>query len=356
MTKQQKQKFDNLYKFSNEDIEEEQQEGEPISKKNTENKNIKNKSIENKSKNKQNKRNKNIVDNQKNIHKKNNIKNQFDFDTEVVIGMTKKNRTQTYGKENNISKKQSKIIKKKKRIKKIIKYTTLLFLIIGGVVFAMVSPIFNISDINVINNEKISTDTIKSLSQLQIGQNIFQFTRGKVEQQIEENPYIKDANIKRKIPNKVEITIEERKQSYNVEFLNGYAYIDNQGYILEVSENKLELPVIQGISTPAEKIIEGNRLEIEDLEKLETVLQITNICENYELNQMISWIDITDKNDYIIYMEQEKKTIYIGDGSNLSNKMLYVTTIIEENKGIEGTIYVNGDINKNFKSRFKEKV
>ena len=55
-------------------------------------------------------------------------------------------------------------------------------------------------------------------------------------------------------------------------------------------------------------------------------------------------------------MEEEKKTIYLGDESNLSNKMLYVPTILEENQGKEGTIYLNGDINNDFKPRFREKV
>ena len=81
-----------------------------------------------------------------------------------------------------------------------------------------------------------------------------------------------------------------------------------------------------------------------------------NICKNYELDQKISTIDITDKNDYIIYMEEEKKTIHLGDESNLNSKMLYIPSILEQNQGKEGTIYVDGDVNNNFKPRFQEKV
>ena len=150
--------------------------------------------------------------------------------------------------------------------------------------------------------------------------------------------------------------IEERERKFNVEFLNGFAYIDNQGYILEISEQKLDLPVIQGISTQQEQIVEGNRLNEEDLVKLQTVIQIMSICKSYELDGKVSSIDITNKNDYVLYMESEKKEIYLGDDSNLSNKMLYVPAILEENKDKEGTIYLNGDLNNNFKPRFREKV
>ena len=329
MTKQQKDQFDNLYNFSGNIMYE------------------------------QNENKKKIKEREKRIKQKKTEqqKDQFDFDTETVIGMTNKNnQKKKQEKQKRMTKKQAQILKKKKKIKTIIKLITLILLIIGGVVFALVSPIFNINEINVINNEQISTDTIISLSQLQIGQNLFRFNKNKVEKEIKTNPYIESVSIKRKIPNKVEITIEERKKNYNVEFLNGYAYINNQGYILEISEQKLDLPVIQGISTEADQIIEGNRLNTQDLSKLETVIQIMNICKDYELDTKISTIDITDKSDYILYMEEEKKTIHLGDESNLSNKMLYVPAILEENKGKEGIIYVNGDINNNFKPRFWEKV
>ena len=55
-------------------------------------------------------------------------------------------------------------------------------------------------------------------------------------------------------------------------------------------------------------------------------------------------------------MEQEKKIVYLGDGTNLGDKILWVQAILEDNKGIEGEIYVNGDLNNNFKPRFKQKV
>lgn len=297
---------------------------------------------------------------EKRIKKQNSqkkVENQFDYDNEMVIKMTNKNNQRQEEKtKQKMSKKQRQILKKKKRIKLMLKFTALLIIIIAGIIFALVSPIFNIKEIDVSNNEQIKTETIVSLSQLNLGQNIFKFNKNKVNKNIKTNAYIESVEIKRKLPNKVQIQIEERKQEYNVEFLNGYAYINNQGYILQISEEKQALPTIQGISTPDEQIVEGNRLNSEDLEKLEVIIQIMNICKNYELDSKITNIDISTKDEYTLYLEEEKKTIYLGDKSNLSNKMLYVQVIIEENRGKEGAIFVNGDLNNNFKPRFKEKV
>lgn len=331
MAKQQKERFDNLYNFSDENYI--IREDERIKRKKTK-------------------------DREKRIKKmKEEQKKQFDLDTETVIGMTNRNNERKKQiRKDKLTKKQAHVLRKKKKIKRIIKFFTLLLLIIGGVAFALVSPIFNIADIQVNNNEQISAETIISLSKLEIGQNIFRFNKSKTMKEIKTNPYVENITIKRKIPNKVEIMVEERKRDFNVEFLNGFAYINNQGYILEISEQKLDLPVIQGISTEQEQIVEGNRLNVQDLEKLEIVIQIMNICKDYDLYNKISSIDISNKTNYILYIEEEKKTVYLGDESNLTNKMLYLPTILNENKGKEGTIYLNGDLNSNFKPRFKEKV
>lgn len=328
MTKQQRKEIDDLYNLSNNTAKKEKEE-----------------------KKKAKEREKRIK------QRKNEQKDQFDFDTETVIGMTNRNNQKIQQRnQSRMTKKQAKIIRKKKRIKKVIKTLLLLAIIIGGICFALISPIFNIEDIKVNGNEQINADTIVSLSQLQVGQNIFKFYKEKVINDIKTNAYVENVKIQRKIPNKIEITIEERKQDYNVEFLNGYAYINNQGYILEISEQKLDLPIIKGISTPQEQIVEGNRLNDDDLEKLETVIQIMNICKSYDLDKKVSSIDITDSNDYIMEMNEEKKIIHLGNNSNLSNKMLYVPAILTENEGKEGTIYLNGDINGDFKPRFREKV
>jgi len=332
LTKNQKDKIDDLFYYS------------PI---NTE------KTIQKEQKRKTKEREKRI----KKQNSQKNVENQFDYDNEMVIKMTNKNNQRQEEKtKQKMSKKQRQILKKKKRIKLMLKFTALLIIIIAGIIFALVSPIFNIKEIDVSNNEQIKTETIVSLSQLNLGQNIFKFNKNKVNKNIKTNAYIESVEIKRKLPNKVQIQIEERKQEYNVEFLNGYAYINNQGYILQISEEKQALPTIQGISTPDEQIVEGNRLNSEDLEKLEVIIQIMNICKNYELDSKITNIDISTKDEYTLYLEEEKKTIYLGDKSNLSNKMLYVQVIIEENRGKDGEIFVNGDLNNNFKPRFKEKV
>lgn len=288
---------------------------------------------------------------------KKNEETEFDFDTETVINMTNKNK-KNFMKKNNaaISKNQRKIAKKKKRVKRIIKWTSLALIIIAGAIFAFASPLFNITQIEVINTNLLSKDKVISLFGIKKDQNIFRFLKSDVIKKIKEDPYVQDVKINRQLPNKVQIDIEERQRNFSLEFLNGYAYINNQGYILEISQDKLNLPVIKGASTEENNITPGKRLEQKDLEKLEVAIKIMTIAKENELDEKVTSIDISNKNEYILYLESEKKTVYLGNQENLTTKMLYTKKIIEKESGNEGTIYVNGDFTNKFKAYFRQKV
>lgn len=289
--------------------------------------------------------------------KKQDFDDKFDFDTETVIGMTNKNKIkQEEQKKKEFTKQQRKRNRFIKRIKRIVKFTLLLGIIIGAIVFATCSPIFNITDIEVLNNNRVSSDTVISLSGINTNENIFRFIATKVSNNIKQNAYIEDVKIRRVLPNKVQIEVTEREPKYSIPVLGEFAYINTQGYILEIAQNELNLPIIYGLQTAEENITVGNRISEEDLVSLEMILRIMNAMGDSGLSEKVTSIDISDKNDYSIYMQEERKTIHLGDASNLSNKMLYVMAILEKEKDVPGEIFANGDLNSDFRVYFREEV
>ena len=99
---------------------------------------------------------------------------------------------------------------------------------------------------------------------------------------------------------------------------------------LEISDTNMELPVIQGISTNEEEIVPNNRLNNDDLTSLENIIKIMDIAKENNLDAKVTSIDISTKNQYSIYIQEEKKRIYLGDNTNLGNKMLYAVSIMEK--------------------------
>ena len=247
--------------------------------------------------------------------------------------------------------------KRRKRIFKIIKWLMLIAIIIGGIIFAMLSPIFNITNIEVVGNTKISSDTIISLSGLNINQNIFNFRTSDVVENIKQNAYIDKVEIDRNLPDELKITVTERESTYMFTFGNAYVYINNQGYLLEITSEKGNFPMITGYQTPEEQIIEGNRLCTEDLQRLEDVLRIMEAARSVDggVDKLITQIDISDKSNYILTLEKEKKQVYLGDASNLGTKMLWINKLLEEEKDNEGIIFINVDL-INSEPYFRRKV
>ena len=238
--------------------------------------------------------------------------------------------------------------KRKKKIKKIVGFTSLAIILVASTIAVMLSPIFNIQTITVQGNSQISTAEIISLSGITVGENIFKVGKGQTRENIKQNAYIDKVTINRNLPAEIQITVTERVATFMIEKDNQYLYMSNQGYLLELSPEKLELPILQGLETIVDDLVVGNRLCQSDLEKLETVLRMVNLAKENDIASYITRIGIEDDEDYKLVMETEQKIVHMGDASNLSDKMLNVKAILEKEKGVAGEIFVNVDLNNEY--------
>lgn len=276
----------------------------------------------------------------------------FNFDNEIVIGvdkLEKKERDKKNNKKSNSSRKKRKKLISKKKVTVFISSILLIGVVI---VFLLAAPVFNITKIEVDGNKSVSKENIINLSGLKKGENIFKLG-SKVNEKIKENKYIEKVNVKRVFPNTVKIMVQEREIKYQINLINSYVYIDKNGYILENSSLKKEVPTIVGLKITENELINKRRLESEDLEKLGKINKIIESGKSINLDKIITEVNCS-QNEYVLYLESKNKKIYIGDTVNLINKMLYIQKILEKEDGKTGTIFVNGDISSGFKPYFRE--
>ena len=307
--------------------------------------------------------------NKKTKNKKQKSDNEvINLDNEIIIGMTlkeepkktKKKKEQPKTKVKKTKKSTNKVQKTKKRPKtkkkniklKIVKWIFLLALLATAIILFLLSSVFNITDIVVENNKKISEQEIVNLSGLVKNENMFKTTNKKIKEGIKQNPYIEDVVITRELSGKVKLKVIERTPTYMIKFAKGYAYINNQGYILEISEEALQLPIITGFKTSSEEIKAGNRLVVDDLKELENVIKIMETAKNTSIADIITEIDISNSNNYKLVIASEGKTVQFGDLNNINVKILKIEYILEQEKGREGEIYFQNTE----KAVFREKV
>ncbi len=281
-------------------------------------------------------------------------------DDEIIIGIERKNTNKKNSKKKIKNKKKTKKINKKKderREKRLKVLKVVAFIIIAMVLIILLlsSSLFNINTIEVEGNSKLSNEKVISISSIELYTNIFNFSKTKVQSKLKENSYVEDVKISRKLPSTVVITIKERVPTYMLQFADSYVYINNQGYMLDISNEKLEIPILTGFTTDLSNIKAGNRINSNDLKKMSMVIKIYQTLSNNALSEKLSKIDMSEEKDYILFFDSEGKKIHLGNGSDLSTKVVCLKGMLEALPGKTGELFLNVDLNTE-RAYFRESV
>lgn len=243
--------------------------------------------------------------------------------------------------------------KKNKRIVFIIVILFVLFFIIGIRKFPKIKEIDVI--ISTSSNDekelKLTKEEIINNSGLKIGDKLYRYLRSEIAKNIEQIPYVNSVNIERNINGKIILKVIQREPKYLINYAGNYIYIDKDAYILEINSNNIEKPILIGLMTDFSNISIGDikvKLNKEDFEKIQIVNNMINIMEKNEFTNKINSIDLTDRNNFIIHFDDDGKTVYLGDETDLNTKVLYIKKIIQKEVGNNGEIYVNGNLDEGY--------
>lgn len=228
---------------------------------------------------------------------------------------------------------------KKQRKSTILKKVLFIFFLCIACFFILTSELFSVETVMVENNTVFSQEDIEKMSGITLGTNTFKIKTNDISQRIKDNPYIKDVQVKRKLPGGIAISIEERKEAASVFFLDQCVVLDEEGYVLSTVESNPYLTIIDGLKIKDFSI--GEKLKIENQEVLDDVLNVIIKMNEYEL--FFKKIKIEDQQlNVAIYDKLFCKT----NSDMLINNMQMLGEIIYDlhKKGIKrGIIRVGGD-------------
>ena len=226
--------------------------------------------------------------------------------------------------------------KKKKRRKK--HYFLRLLLIIAfivGVIVTLRSSLFNVRYFVVEGNNYYTAAQVQDLAGLSTGINIFKQKLAPAKSALIKDPYIKNVEMKRKLPNTVVITIEERAEYACVPLDAQYALIDSEGTVLRIASDLPVLPLLDFDRTAVIDATPGKALEVD---------------QSYLLTNTLALIDVMNQND--LYFKKIKFSsvlvkAYIyddlyceGTPEHITEQMPIIKKLVEEqfkqgiNKGI----------------------
>lgn len=125
------------------------------------------------------------------------------------------------------------------------------------------SPGFTLTALEVKGLRRLSGADIGAASGLKVGDNIFEVDLGQVEDRIESLPWVREAFVVRKPPDRLVVSIVERRRLAWVELGKIYG-VDLEGVLLPAagesaeSFGELDLPVVSGLSVPTDSLRIGS--------------------------------------------------------------------------------------------------
>lgn len=219
----------------------------------------------------------------------------------------------------------------------------LIMMLISTVSFIIIfkTDYLTVKSVEIKGNNILSKEEIIFYSGITLGNNIFKEKIGQVHDHLMKDPYVKKVAVKRKLPNKILIHMEERKESAAIPFMNDYLIIDKEGLVLRSSPGNGQLKIMKGLQFS--NFMEGELLKVQDKEQLSRGLTILNHVNNSNIT--LKELNITDKENIIINLTD---TLYceIGQGDDLNYKLMVLANVLKDldSKGItRGVIDISHD-------------
>lgn len=223
--------------------------------------------------------------------------------------------------------------KKKQRKKKKKRLNKFLLFIITIILFYLLvfkTDFFIVSDIIVEGNKKLRVDSIVKASTCNVGENIFRIDTEKGENNLKLIPYVKNCKIKRQLPDKIIIEIEERREVAVIEYLEYTIYIDSEGYVLKIdnSEKEVKLPKITGLNMV--HFEEGSNIyQDNSIGKLEDFITYS---EDLKVFNRIDEVDVSNKEDINIRLNNGTLVAF-GPLNDVKYKLSFLVEILEDIEG-----------------------
>lgn len=166
--------------------------------------------------------------------------------------------------------------RKKKANRRLVYYLSVLFVLIFIIVYLQ-SPLSNVKTVHVEGNKYITDETIMTLTGMNEKTNIWEVSSKKLEEKLLEEPLIKEAKVARKLPQSIQITIEEHFIAGLVEEEATYALILPNGKKVAMSTNPVDLseaPLLKGFKDDESLTAMAKQLSMTDLEVFHLISEI----------------------------------------------------------------------------------
>lgn len=197
--------------------------------------------------------------------------------------------------QGNASRRSSQQARRKRKRNMSLYYGTVLF--IAAIIFAILSVtvFFNVETAVVKGSSQYTAEEIIEVSGIKGGDNMIRKNMGRAEEKItSELIYIETAEIKRKLPSTVEISVTPCTETACMQKDGGFFVVSGTGKILKLTEDVQEGLLIFYGANPAEDMDLGMTFASEDENKTEVIYDLLSRMDSDFVSKITSF-DVTDR-------------------------------------------------------------
>ena len=200
----------------------------------------------------------------------------------------------------------------RRRRQRRIQYTiiTILILLIAIILIYMFSPLSKISHVNISGNQHVSTSQVNKILNVGNDSRMYTYSKRKAIDNLKGNPLIKDAEISKKLPNTLNVTIHENSIVALVKVKDKYVPLLESGKTLKASDDvKInDVPIIDGFKGDKEDDI------------IKALSEMSQTTRQYIAE--VTYAPSKNKQNRIELYTTDGLQV-IGDISTIANKMKY---------------------------------
>lgn len=229
--------------------------------------------------------------------------------------------------------------------------TALIFFTAAGLILSL-SSLFTIDSIEVQGNSYYTAEEIINMGHATPGRNIiYKANTKEIVEYLEQNPYIKRAEVKRRLPSTLVIKVTEREERMAFRYDDDYLVMDEDGILLKKTRNVPKATLIEGVVV--NKIKLGEKIGTEDSERMDKAIDLVKMMIKSDLYFVKIDVSKEKKINAYIYDTLIVKTDYDTLMTNMENGRLHMVVSKLFDDGIErGTITFEQDGSASFMPMF----
>jgi len=212
------------------------------------------------------------------------------------------------------------------------------------------SNFFQVTALKIEGNRMTSKEQIAALSGIDIHSNLLAINVTEVKSFLETHPWIARVDIIRDWPNRLLITLKEKKPVALLSKDTGLFYLDNKGMIITAAapSQELDFPVITGLETFSFNPGDTNQLP-DSLQQVMALLKLADRNNTILPEQNISEINISESGELVLYLLERAFPIYLGKDGDISTRYYRLVKVLRDlykSKEFEEVSYIRFDYQK----------